>query len=104
MLSSDAPYLTPFNMPKPFPKDNEPFTLGHVVRQLAVLLGEDCCVLANEITERSRACLQLCISHLPQTEVAVKVHKTHKAIPSDNPNAAFAFYGPSIKQFCAGQN
>ena len=101
VVSSDAPYLTPFNMPKPFPKENEPFTLGYVLLQLATLLDEDCCTLAHEISERSRACLKLCSPGLTQAAVPVKAHK---AIPADNPNAAFAFYGPSSKQFRGAKN
>lgn len=41
MIETDAPYLTPRNMPKPYPRRNEPANLVWVVRKLAELTGRD---------------------------------------------------------------
>ncbi len=41
MIETDAPYLTPRNMPKPFPRRNEPANLVWVVSKLAELTGRD---------------------------------------------------------------
>ncbi|KAL6072821.1 Hydrolase TatD [Balamuthia mandrillaris] len=39
LLGSDAPYLTPFTMPKPYPKYNEPAYLPHVLVAVASALN-----------------------------------------------------------------
>ena len=41
MIETDAPYLTPRNMPKPFPRRNEPANLQWILAQLAQLRGQD---------------------------------------------------------------
>ena len=41
MIETDAPYLTPRNMPKPFARRNEPANLVWVVKKLAELTGRD---------------------------------------------------------------
>jgi hypothetical protein len=54
MLSSDAPYLTPFNMPKPYPKNNLPNTLGYVALKLEELLNIKVEEIATITTKNAR--------------------------------------------------
>lgn len=59
MLGSDAPYLTPFNMPKPFPKHNEPAFLPHTLvlfSELTNQLPQDVAVIT---TKNSKAFFNL---------------------------------------------
>ena len=41
MIETDAPYLTPRNMPKPFARRNEPANLAWIVKKLCELTGRD---------------------------------------------------------------
>lgn len=54
LLGSDAPYLTPFNMPKPFPRRNEPGFLPHVLVGVAEACGQSLESMAAITTENSR--------------------------------------------------
>lgn len=51
VIGTDAPYLTPFNMEKPFPPHNEPSTLPHVLIKLAECVKVNVTELARITTE-----------------------------------------------------
>lgn len=59
LLGSDAPYLTPFNMPKPYPKSNTPATLPYVAIRIGELLNISASVVAAETTNNARQLLRL---------------------------------------------
>eukprot|EP01090_Pellita_catalonica_P019914 TRINITY_DN6911_c0_g3_i1.p1 TRINITY_DN6911_c0_g3~~TRINITY_DN6911_c0_g3_i1.p1 ORF type:complete len:476 (+),score=115.98 TRINITY_DN6911_c0_g3_i1:1288-2715(+) len=54
MLGSDAPYLIPFSMPKPYPKFNEPAYLPHVLVIAADAMGVSIAELAEASTRNCR--------------------------------------------------
>eukprot|EP00727_Mastigamoeba_balamuthi_P010937 m51a1_g6466 hypothetical protein (894) ;mRNA; r:50917-60240 len=54
LLGSDAPYLTPFNMDRPFPQHNEPRTLPHVLAALSQALAQPADVVAAAATANAR--------------------------------------------------
>jgi len=54
LLATDAPHLTPFNMPKPWPRRNEPGFLQHVCVSVASYLGKEPQQVARETTENAR--------------------------------------------------
>lgn len=53
LLGSDAPYLTPFNMNKPFPRRNEPGFLGHILVALSDYMGVDMMTLSEATVKNS---------------------------------------------------
>eukprot|EP01096_Ripella_sp_DP13-Kostka_P005643 TRINITY_DN1952_c0_g1_i1.p2 TRINITY_DN1952_c0_g1~~TRINITY_DN1952_c0_g1_i1.p2 ORF type:complete len:202 (+),score=95.67 TRINITY_DN1952_c0_g1_i1:422-1027(+) len=59
VVSTDAPYLTPFTMPKPFPKQNQPCLLAHVVIKIANVLGVHPSIIARKSTENAQRFLNL---------------------------------------------
>lgn len=56
VLGSDAPYLTPFNMKRPFPAKNEPQFMGHILVKIAQLLERDEREVAEITTEVQPLC------------------------------------------------
>lgn len=54
MIETDAPYLTPRNMPKPYPRRNQPANLTWVLTQLAELRGQDTAFLAEVTANNAR--------------------------------------------------
>ena len=54
MIETDAPYLTPRNMPKPYPRRNQPANLAWVLTQLAELRGQDTAFLAEVTANNAR--------------------------------------------------
>lgn len=54
MIETDAPYLTPRNMPRPFPHRNEPANLVWIVRKLAELTGRDETEIEHTTAENAR--------------------------------------------------
>lgn len=59
VIGSDAPYLTPFTMERPFPVHNEPRTLPHVAVQVAKCLNVPVSELAAASTANVRRVLGL---------------------------------------------
>lgn len=57
VLGSDAPYLTPFNMEKPFPPKNEPRTLPHVAAMVSKVVGRPIGEVARMTTANARRVL-----------------------------------------------
>jgi hypothetical protein len=54
LIGSDAPHLIPFTMPKPYPRDNEPAYLPHVLVTLAECLGLSLHEVARATTANAR--------------------------------------------------
>lgn len=54
MIETDAPYLTPRNMPRPFPRRNVPANLIWVLKQLAAIRRQDEQALADIVTRNAR--------------------------------------------------
>jgi len=54
LIASDAPHLNPYNMPRPYPRRNEPGFLGHVLVFVAECLGIHYEKLAIQTTMNSR--------------------------------------------------
>jgi len=54
LLASDAPHLNPYNMPRPYPKRNEPGFLGHVLVLMAEILDIHFEKLAIQTTMNAR--------------------------------------------------
>jgi hypothetical protein len=54
LIGSDAPHLIPFTMPKPYPRDNEPAYLPHVLVTLAESLGLSLHEVARATTANAR--------------------------------------------------
>lgn len=54
MIETDAPYLTPRNMPRPYPRRNVPANLVWVLRQLAQLRRQDEEALAETTANNAR--------------------------------------------------
>jgi len=59
VLGSDAPYLTPFNIPKPYPKHNEPMFLPHTLSKLAECLNTSLLEVAMQTTKNTRELFNL---------------------------------------------
>jgi len=59
LLGSDAPYLTPFNMSRPFPKRNEPQSLPFTLWMLAECLQMDINEVASITTKNARALFKM---------------------------------------------
>lgn len=55
MIETDAPYLTPRNMPKPFPRRNEPANLIWTLKVLAELRGQGESELARITAQNARS-------------------------------------------------
>jgi TatD DNase family protein len=55
LIGSDAPHLIPFTMPKPYPRENEPAYLPHVLVTLAECLGLSLDEVARATTANARA-------------------------------------------------
>lgn len=53
MIETDAPYLTPRNMPRPYPRRNQPANLVWVLTQLAELRGQETAFLAEVTAENA---------------------------------------------------
>ena len=58
LIETDAPYLTPRNVPKASRQGdgrrNEPALLGYVAAELALLRGEDVALLARSTSDNAR--------------------------------------------------
>ncbi len=54
MIETDAPYLTPRNMPKPFPYRNEPANLVWIVKKLAELTAREAAQIKFSTAENAR--------------------------------------------------
>jgi Tat protein secretion system quality control protein TatD with DNase activity len=50
-VSTDAPYLTPFNMGRPFPRYNEPQYLPFVYSKIASILGTSINDLVSQVNK-----------------------------------------------------
>jgi len=54
LIASDAPHLTPYTMPRPYPRRNEPGFMPHLLVYLAELIGTDFLKLAEQTTMNAR--------------------------------------------------
>jgi len=54
LLASDAPHLTPFNMPRPYPRRNEPGFTTHLLVFVSEILGLDFEKVATITTRNAR--------------------------------------------------
>jgi len=54
LIASDAPHLTPYNMPRPYPRRNEPGFTSHLVVFIAEVIGLDFEKLALQTTQNAR--------------------------------------------------
>jgi len=77
MLGSDAPYLIPFSMEKPFPKWNEPAYLQHVLVLAAQSMGVPYQELAAAATKNTRE-----LFGLPKLAYNGTIHKFTKYSPN----------------------
>jgi hypothetical protein len=54
LIGTDAPHLIPFTMPKPYPRDNEPAFLPHVLVTVAECMGKTVEEIAAATTANAR--------------------------------------------------
>jgi hypothetical protein len=54
LIASDSPHLTPYNMPRPYPRRNEPGFTSHLLVFIAEVLGIDFEKLSLQTTQNAR--------------------------------------------------
>lgn len=92
VIGTDAPYMTPFNMPQPFPRCNSPALLPFVLVKLAEALGRSALEVADEVSANTRTLFRL---ERPLADGSLAATRACIADPVPFRTAPMHYYGPA---------